>query len=614
MDLRQLRYLVAVAEEGSFIAAAERLRLAQPALSRQIKALEVEVGHELFHRGARGVALTAAGIAAIDVSRRTIEMLAQAVLLARASGTGTSGKVSLAVGTRMITQGHAADIAGVVHDSYPGIELVISELTFKQMWSAVESGEADIGVGTAAPAGREGLESETLRYDMFDTAALPAKHPLALRDSVSIAELANETLLVWDDSLGGFETAFDAELRKVGVAIPKRERFDDSYDLVTAIRAGRGWAVIENTSKWAIEPDAHGVRLADLQVPFPESLVTRRGRAGPAVTQVINVIRAVLKGEKRKRKSRASIPGDVLFEQIEFRHLRYYGATIEAGSLGKAASDLGVTQPALSRQIRELERLAGATLVERESRGVRPNAAGLAFHEQARRVLAAAQSMIPEIERAARTPAYCIIAGVPTLAVQRLLEQLLQQTEAIGYTSLQFLDLPGPKQIVALRSAEIDIGVCHAAPALASGEDAIRKVRLVEDQLNCALLPAADPRARNASVSLAELADLPFAFFARSFYPELHDAVYDAFALAGFRPRVDGTYDGARMLWGLVRQGQGWTLGLASQADEPPGGTVAVRLSDFAIPFDVNALVRSNETRAPVLLILESLTTIALGD
>src|SRR2546422_10198243 len=88
MELRHLRYFVAVAEERSFIGAATRLRVAQPALSKQIRDLEIELGTVLFERGPRGVHLTAAGRAFLVEARKTLDVATHAVASARGAALG----------------------------------------------------------------------------------------------------------------------------------------------------------------------------------------------------------------------------------------------------------------------------------------------------------------------------------------------------------------------------------------------------------------------------------------------------------------------------------------------------------------------------------------------
>src|SRR3954453_23359911 len=122
MELRRLRYFVAVAEELHFRRAAERLHLAQPALSQQVRKLETELGVDLFHRTKRGVALTPAGALFLEEARRLLRQAEEAARTARNARAGTIGRLRL---------GHVVDAVPPVLPraiaafaaSHPGIEI-----------------------------------------------------------------------------------------------------------------------------------------------------------------------------------------------------------------------------------------------------------------------------------------------------------------------------------------------------------------------------------------------------------------------------------------------------------------------------------------------------------
>ena len=119
MELRQLRTFVAVAEELHFHRAAQRLYLAQPSVSQQIKTLESELGVQLFERNRRGVTLTAAGTALLEESRELLARAEHALAVVRAAGTGARGRLRLSL-TRSLTGGIAGAIVSAYRERYPG--------------------------------------------------------------------------------------------------------------------------------------------------------------------------------------------------------------------------------------------------------------------------------------------------------------------------------------------------------------------------------------------------------------------------------------------------------------------------------------------------------------
>ncbi|GHE06082.1 LysR family transcriptional regulator [Streptomyces alanosinicus] len=200
MELRQLRYFVAVVEEGGFTRAAERLHLAQPGLSAQIRQLERELGQPLLDRSGRSVRPTQAGaavlpyaraaLAAVDGVRQTVEEY-----------TGLlRGRV--AVGLVPGTLAHAFDMAGQLadfHDAHPGVEVTLTEDTSDRMLAALRRGELDLAVvGVAGKAPPAGVELHMVIDEPLVAAAVPG-HPLFAEcdgaDAVAPAALRGHRLI-----------------------------------------------------------------------------------------------------------------------------------------------------------------------------------------------------------------------------------------------------------------------------------------------------------------------------------------------------------------------------------------------------------------------------------
>src|SRR4051812_7753130 len=147
MELRHLRYLVLIADPGAFVRAAERLHVAQPALTRQMHDLEEELGATLFEPAARRATLTPAGNACVRIARHVIHDTEQAVTRARLSNSGIIGRCVIATGPLPLASGLVSEFLARMRKRFPGISIVVVERSGQEQWSAVDRAEADIGLG-----------------------------------------------------------------------------------------------------------------------------------------------------------------------------------------------------------------------------------------------------------------------------------------------------------------------------------------------------------------------------------------------------------------------------------------------------------------------------------
>ena len=194
MELRHLRYFVAVAEELNFRRASERLRVAQPALSSQIKDLEYELGVKLLDRDTGGARLTDAGAAFLPEARRVLEHAHEAVATARAAAKGRRGR--LAVGYfAPLFMGLIPDSLKAFHKKYPEVELALVELPLADQIQGLEAGTLQIGftIGgtmTLPP----GLQSTPVARAVIQ-ALMARGHRLAGVRRLTLADMAREPLL-----------------------------------------------------------------------------------------------------------------------------------------------------------------------------------------------------------------------------------------------------------------------------------------------------------------------------------------------------------------------------------------------------------------------------------
>lgn len=193
--LDQIQGFIAVAEEGNFAHAAERLMITQPPLSRQIQKLERSLGVALLHRTARGSSLTQAGRAFLPEARRLIDQAESAALAARRTAAGAQGTVRVGV-----TLVGAVTMLGRwvrrAQEAAPDVDLVISEMVSGAQVQALLAGHLDIGLlrGTGHP---EVLQTMTVQTEHL-LAAVPRGHELADSDATSLASLVEHPLITYD--------------------------------------------------------------------------------------------------------------------------------------------------------------------------------------------------------------------------------------------------------------------------------------------------------------------------------------------------------------------------------------------------------------------------------
>ncbi|WP_129840135.1 LysR family transcriptional regulator [Streptomyces sp. RFCAC02] len=207
MDLRQLEYFVAVAEERNFTRAAERVHISQSGVSARVRHLERELGAELFDRSAREVTLTVAGKAALEHARAA---LAAAGALRQAVGEVADvirGRltVGMVVGCAITP---LFDALAAFHAAHPGVELSLTEGASDRLTDAVRSGGLDLALIGAAHTPPDGVESLTVVRERL-VVAVPPGHPLAAGPTVTLRALAAHPVVCMPRGTG-LRAVFDA--------------------------------------------------------------------------------------------------------------------------------------------------------------------------------------------------------------------------------------------------------------------------------------------------------------------------------------------------------------------------------------------------------------------
>jgi DNA-binding transcriptional LysR family regulator len=195
VELRHLRYFRTVASELHFGRAAQKLHIAQPPLSHQIRQLEAELGFELFHRSKRSVTLTPAGQAFLLQVERIFQQLAQAIEIGRKTSRGELGEISIGfVGSA--TYNILPALLQQFRDLYPAVQIELHELTTDRQLVWLREGRIDLGL-MRPPIIEPDVSSEVI----FQESLVPVAHPLATMTAIDLALLAEAQFILFPRQL-----------------------------------------------------------------------------------------------------------------------------------------------------------------------------------------------------------------------------------------------------------------------------------------------------------------------------------------------------------------------------------------------------------------------------
>lgn len=238
MELRHLRCFVVLAEELHFTRAAERLHIEQPPLSRAIKELEDDLGVVLFDRNRRRTALTAAGSALLEDTRRLFTVLEQARENVRAIAAGLRGSVRIAVSDGAIDPRLSVFLARCRAEE-PEIEIRMSEVPLAEQLRGLRSGDFTIGFAHTADVG-EGIVAEPVWQDPL-VIAVPARHALLAHKEVPLHELGGHPLVLCDPhACEGYCRELGRLLQAVAHKLNVVEEVSSLDMMLTLVGAGYG--------------------------------------------------------------------------------------------------------------------------------------------------------------------------------------------------------------------------------------------------------------------------------------------------------------------------------------------------------------------------------------
>jgi len=300
MNLRDLRYLVALADERHFGKAAERCFVSQPTLSAQVRKLEDYLGVPLVERQPKRVALTPTGEKVVRRARALLQEADAIVELARNDRDPLAGPLKLAliptVGPYLLPH-----VAGRLRKELPRLKLMLYEYQTEPLLEKLRAGEIDLGV-LALPVLLDGLESAELYEEPF-MLAVPASHALAEHERIKVDDLRGETLLLLEDGHC---------LRDQALEVCSRIRVNEAQDyratsletLRQMVAAGHGITLLPELAAETPVGTARGLRIKPFARPAPSrtlGAVWRKSTTrAPAIAAIVEAIRGAMRQESKK--------------------------------------------------------------------------------------------------------------------------------------------------------------------------------------------------------------------------------------------------------------------------------------------------------------------------
>jgi DNA-binding transcriptional LysR family regulator len=299
MELRHLRYFVAVAEELHFGRAAARLGIAQPPLSQQIRQLERELDVELFARGGRRVELTEAGRAYLGEAREILQRVVRAGVAASRAARGETG--TLAVGViASAMQGLMPQVLRRFRARNPGVALSVGVMSSGVQVEAIRAGQLQLGFARP-PFGDETLVAETV-HDEPVVVALPAGHALAARRTLPLVALAGQPFVLFPrDRRPNWYDFVLGTCRDAGFQPDVAQEAPEVATAMALVAAGIGVSLVPASVK---DLRRSGVEYREIAPPAPRTRLVALRRAGepqPVVLRFLEVVREVL-GERKGTK------------------------------------------------------------------------------------------------------------------------------------------------------------------------------------------------------------------------------------------------------------------------------------------------------------------------
>jgi len=296
VELRHLRYFVAVGEEEHFGRAAQRLRVAQPALSRQIQDLEREIGFELFDRLGRGVKISAAGKLFLEDARGILQQLDDATARAQRVARGQSGTLRVGFTENASWRGAVPDSLHLFREGCPDAELQLHPLPSLQQLDAVRAGRLDAGFLLNPLEPDRELDQLPVASHSLALAA-PAAHPLTKAKRVRLRDLT-DARFIWFPrrESAAFYDRLMYECFRGGLKSPRIvQEASNEATILALVAQGMGVGFVLETARWRCPDGVAILKVADLELSLPLALVWRRDNLSPLLSRFVTDVSSLVK-------------------------------------------------------------------------------------------------------------------------------------------------------------------------------------------------------------------------------------------------------------------------------------------------------------------------------
>ncbi|MGN6314699.1 LysR family transcriptional regulator [Trinickia sp.] len=302
VELRHLRYFIAVAESGSFRLASERINITQPAITRQIHDLESILGATLFKRTARGVELTAVGELYLREARKAVETVLGATLAVRRFAAGESGTLQLGVVDNASWDGPVPDTLRKLQRDLPQLAIKVSALNTPEQYEALRAGSLDGGfvyVFGDTPAGIATVE--LTKHEVV--LAVPSDWPLAKRRSVSLRDLHDLPIVSFPRHIyPAYYDALIAACRDGGLTLRVTQEEQTESAILSLVSAGIGAALVNSANRSRAPVRIAFVPIKPSPVRLPLAFAYVPANDNPALSRLLSVLNASVAGASGKTR------------------------------------------------------------------------------------------------------------------------------------------------------------------------------------------------------------------------------------------------------------------------------------------------------------------------